>query len=87
MKKESANTPEGAKNDLLQSIKELNQLIKYQTSWKYVWARGIVLGVAGAIGASVIAGIILTALSWFFSAADLPSLENVVDEANTTLNQ
>jgi len=64
------------------NIEELNQNLKKRNSFKQAFLRGLVAGIARAIGATIIAAIIIAFLAKFFSAVNLPFVDNILEKAN-----
>lgn len=64
--------------DKNQILKEINQGLKIQNSRKEVFIRGLIGGVATAIGATIIAGVLLGILSAVAKNYDIPALEQII---------
>lgn len=68
-------------DELNKNLTKLNKNIEKQLSFKFILLKGVVYGVATVIGASVVAGIVLSILSKTIdSVDDIPLIEDVVDE-------
>jgi len=65
---------------LVKSIQKLNKSLERSTSFKYVFLRGIINGLATAIGATIVAGAILSILSRTIdSVDDVPVLGEFIE--------
>lgn len=53
---------------LVAELSELNDRVEKQNSWKHLFLRGILLGVGTAVGATVVVGLLGSALWYVLSA-------------------
>ncbi len=68
---------------LSKSIQKLSKSLDRSTSFRYVFLRGIVNGLATAIGATIVAGLVIGVLSRTIdSIDDVPILGKFVDATN-----
>lgn len=68
---------------LNESIKILNENIEKRNSFGQVFLRGIVSGVGTAIGATIIAGVLLSILAnTINSVDDVPILKDIIEQTN-----
>lgn len=69
------------KEELNKNLEELNKRIEKQNSLKFIILRGIVYGVSTVIGASIVAGIVISILSATIdSVEEVPILNTIVEE-------
>ena len=71
--------------NLENSIKDLSDIIRERTSYKYKLISWLITWVATAIGATVIAWLVIYSLSFLVKQIDLssyPAIENMMQEAD-----
>lgn len=64
----SAPVAETLEKELVAELSELNERVGKQNSWGHLFLRGILLGVGTAIGATVVVGLLGSALWYLLSA-------------------
>ncbi len=66
------------------NLKQLNENLDKSNSFLHTFARGIVQGIATAIGATIIAGFLIALLTQIVkSIDDVPFLKALIDSFNT----
>ncbi|HLD21832.1 MAG TPA: hypothetical protein VJB65_02935 [Patescibacteria group bacterium] len=74
-KKDHQENNESQKEELVHQLRQLNIKIQKQLSWKHNLFIAIVRGVGYTIGATLVAGIIVSILAYTFSTVDQIPLE------------
>lgn len=69
------------RSELVEVLTDLKTQIRRQTSFRFIFVRGIVYGLGTVIGATVLIGIVSWTLSAFFSdPADAPIIGPALEE-------
>ncbi len=78
-----STTPSSSTEKLTaQSLNDIEQKLSRLTSLRWVFIRGLVTGVATAIGATIVAAVLFTWLGWALESADaVPYLDTVLERS------
>lgn len=65
--------------ELKESIEDLGDKITQTNSPKRLFFKGIFTGLGGAVGATIIFAIMISAVSWFITKTDMPWVTRVLE--------
>jgi len=68
--------------DLKESLESLEQRIVQTNSNKRVFFKGVITGLGGAVGATIIFAIIISVASWFITTTDIPWIIRLIEILN-----